>query len=364
MNNIFNLNKQSHLNKPKILKEKIRQRNVMQIKIRQQKIRQQKLRQQILRQQILPLINSQPLLIEDNENNNYKIVNPIHNVNFYNNLNSNINSKKSIIHVLDYSNGFGDYLRGSIFLAQCAKFFDINLKLDVSKHNISNCIENDNKTHNINPQIHSFFYVDDNTYSNKIELILLINNFKKSNNTHLYITTNLNYNINIVTRDIQNFINSRFKFKNFYYGEVKKLFTLTNYNVLHIRCNDDCFDGYFNDISLISKIKNLQLNKNTIVISNNYSLKQKLNKLFGFYFIDSKAVHTANTSNNSNDLYTTIIEYIILSKSSQTYCFSYYKHGSGFSEQCSVLHNIPYTAFFLSANNIIIDSISENNDNI
>ena len=284
-------------------------------------------------------------------------MNPIHNVNFYNNLNSNINSKKTIIHVLDYSNGIGDYLRGSIFLAQCAKFFDVNLKLHVSKHNISDCIENKNETRNIDNQIHVFYYVDDNNYSNKIKLFSLINNFKKSNNTQLYITTNLNYNINIVTKDIQNFINSRFIFKKFYYDEVKKLFTLTNYNVLHIRCNDDYFNCDFNDISLITKIKNLQLNNNTIVISNNYSLKQKLNKLFGFYFIDSKAVHTAKTSNNSNDLYSTIIEYIILSQSSQTYCFSYYKHGSGFSEQCSVLHNIPYTAFFLSANYIVIDNV-------
>jgi hypothetical protein len=88
-------------------------------------------------------------------------------------------------------------------------------------------------------------------------------------------------------------------------------------------------------------------------MSNNYSLKQNLNKLCGFYFIDSKAVHTANASNNLNGLYSTIIDYIILSKSSQTYCFSYYAHGSGFSEQCSVLNNIPYTVFYMNSNNIV-----------
>ena len=170
------------------------------------------------------------------------------------------------------------------------------------------------------------------------------------------------YNINIVTSDIQNYINSCFKFKQFYYDEVNKLFNLTNYNVLHIRCNDDCFNCDFNDISLITKIQILKLNKNTIVISNNYSLKQKLNKLFGFYFINSKAVHTANSSNNLNDLYTTIIEYIVLSKSSRTYCFSYYNHGSGFSEQCSVLNNIPYIIFYIPSNNIVIDNVIENKE--
>jgi hypothetical protein len=279
-------------------------------------------------------------------------VNPKYNVKFYNNLNSNIYSNKTIIHLLDYSNGIGDYLRGSILLAQYAKFFNVNLELDVSKHNISNCIEHTNETHNIDKHIHVFYYSGDDDYSNKIKLFLLINRFKKSKNTKIYITTNLNYNINIVTSDIQNYINSCFKFKNFYYDEVKKLFNLTNYTALHIRCNDECFNCDFNDSSLITKIKMLQLNKNTIVISNNYSLKQKLNNLFGFYFIDKPAVHTATTTNNLNDLYSTIIEYIILSKSLQTYCFSYYKHGSGFSEQCSVLNNIPYTIYYIPSNNV------------
>jgi len=348
MNNIFNLNQQ------KIRLQKIRRHNkILRKKIRQQKIRQQQIKLRQIIYQILPLIQSRPLLLDDNTNN--KIVNPKYNVKFYNNLNSNINSKKTIIHVIPDINGYGDYLRGSIFLAQCAKFFNINLELDVSPHNISNCIENQNKNEmrNINKHIYSFFYDNDNNYSDKFKLLLLINKFKKSKNTKLYIKTNLNYNSNIVTIDIQNYINSCLKFKQIYYDEVNKLFNLTNYNVLHIRCNDDYFDGDFNDQTLITKIIELRLNKNTIVMSNNYSLKQNLNKLFGFYFIDSKAVHTANTSNNLNDLYCTIIDYIILSKSSQTYCFSYYSHGSGFSEQNSVLNNVPYTVYYMNSNNIV-----------
>jgi hypothetical protein len=369
---LFNLNKLQNLNKQQIQQQKTRQQKKQQQKIQQQKIQQQKIQQQIrqqkIRKQIFPLINSQHLLLDHNYNN--KNVNPIYKDKFYNNLNSNINSKKTIIHVLDHSNGFGDYLRGSIFLAQCAKFFNINLELDVSNHTIYNCIENNNETHNINNKIHSFYYSGDDNYTDKIKLVLLINKFKKSNNTKLYITTNLNYNIKILTRDVVNFINSYFKFKNFYYDEVTKLFPLTDYKVLHIRCKDECFDGEFNDETLISKIIELQLNKNTIVISTNYSLKQKLNKLFGFYFIDTKVVHTANTSNNSNDLYSTIIEYIILSKSSQTYCFSYYNHGSGFSEQCSVLNNVPYVVFYIPNKNIVnpdylsLDNNINDNNNI
>jgi hypothetical protein len=162
MNNIFNLNQQ------KIRLQKIRRQNkILRQKIRQQKIRQQQIKLRQIISQILPLIKSRPLLLDDNTNN--KIVNPKYNVKFYNNLNSNINSKKTIIHVLNYSNGYGDYLRGSIFIAQCAKFFNINLELDVSQHNISNYIENKNEMRNINKPIYSFFHTVDNNYSDKYQ---------------------------------------------------------------------------------------------------------------------------------------------------------------------------------------------------
>lgn len=42
---------------------------------------------------------------------------------------------------MDYSNGFGDYLRGSIILAQYAKYYNINFKMDMSKHYISEYLE-------------------------------------------------------------------------------------------------------------------------------------------------------------------------------------------------------------------------------
>ena len=342
MNNIFNYYQQQ------IRRHKIRRQNkILRQKIREQQIRQQQIRLRQIIHQILPLIYSKPIVIDDNNNN--KIVNPKYNIKFYNNLNSNVNSKKTIINVLDYSSGIGDFLRGSIFLAQCAKFFNVNLELYMSNHNIIKCLKNENENENkihINNHNH-YGFSGDNNNSDKFKLLLLINKFKKSKNTKLYITTNLNYNINCVSSDIKNYINSCFKFKQFYYDEINKLFNLQKYNVIHIRCQDDNFDRDFNDNLLISKINNLKLNNNTIVISNNNSLKQKLNKLFGFYFIDSKAVHTANIT-NVNDLYSTIIEYIILSKSLQTYCFSYYRHGSGFSEQCSVLNNVPYTVFYIN----------------
>lgn len=150
------------------------------------------------------------------------------------------------------------------------------------------------------------------------------------------------YNKKHLTNDIKDYINSFFTFKPQYYDTVEELFKLNNYNILHIRCLDRDFNTNFKDKNLLLKIKKIKSTDNTYIMSNNYELKKRLNNTFGFHFIDNKAFHCAKIK-CIEDLESTIIDYIILSKSSNTYCISYYRHGSGFSEHCSALNNIPYT---------------------
>jgi hypothetical protein len=279
-----------------------------------------------------------------------------------NNLNSNVNCNKTIVSVLDYGSGFADYLKGSILLAQYAKHFNINFNMNLYGHNITKYLINwDNgdellSSNQLNKQIHRI-YCKNSNYESK--MYLLIKQFLNSNEPILYITTNLFYNRNLVTEDIKQYINSVVKFKQSYYDQAHKLFNLTNYNVLHIRCTDDNFNTDFKeDTYLLTEILKLQLSPNTIILSNNYSLKKKLNQLFGFYFIDSKSFHTAHTQNDYTELESTVIDYIVMSNSSRTFCFSYYFHGSGFSEQCSVLNAIPYSVVYLPRINMNTNNIN------
>ncbi len=286
-------------------------------------------------QKSLPLKNKTQLRIINYQNNI---------IDLHNNINSNINCNKTIVHVLDNSNGFGDFLRGSFLLAQYAKYFNINFKIDVSRHPISKCFNIETELLSTSDKINLITYNGIN--KNDRILYSLIVEFINSNKENLYITTNLFYNMDLITPDIKDYINSFLTFKQKYYDIAKELFNLEKYNVLHIRCKDDNFNTDFKDNNLLSEIIKLQLSNNTIVMSNNYALKKKINNLFGFYFIDMESHHSGNTTDYTN-LESTIIEYIILSKSSHTYCFSYYEHGSGFSEQCSVLNNISYNVVFL-----------------
>ena len=264
-------------------------------------------------------------------------------------LNSN-QSNKTIEHILDKSNGFGDYLRGSILLAEYAKRYKIQFKMNISKHPLSNYLDKvDTNSHSVETKIELICF---NGGESDDKLISLLDKFINSKEETLYITTNLYYNINLVTRDIKDYINTFFNFKEKYYTMAKELSKMDKYKIIHIRCQDDYFNKDFNSDKLLAEIIKLQFGPDTIVMSNNYSIKRKLNKIFGFHFIDTLAVHTVNVS-DYKDLESTIIDYIILSKSYYTHCFSFYHHGSGFSEQCSILNDIPYKVVYLPYMSIV-----------
>lgn len=276
-----------------------------------------------------------------------KIINPYYcNNNIKRTINDNANCNKTVVCVLthNYPHGFGDYLRGSISIAHYAKYFGINFKLSMNTHLIGKYVINNNENAfqlNEIKNIHG--------HSKYNEVYDIFTEFMKSNENILYITTNLIYSMKLPTQDIKNTINSFLTFKPKYYEMAEQMFNLKKYDVIHIRCSDECFDTKLNTIkinTLFKEIKNLQLSSNTIIMSNNYSLKKLIHETLGFYFIDKKSVHTAKEK-NLNELESTIIEYIILSKSSHTYCFTCYNHGSGFSEHCSVLNNIPYQVTFV-----------------
>ena len=147
-------------------------------------------------------------------------------------LNSN-QSNKTIEHILDKSNGFGDYLRGSILLAEYAKRYKIQFKMNISKHPLSNYLDKvDTNSHSVETKIELICF---NGGESDDKLISLLDKFINSKEETLYITTNLYYNINLVTRDIKDYINTFFNFKEKYYTMAKELSKMDKYKIIHIR---------------------------------------------------------------------------------------------------------------------------------
>jgi hypothetical protein len=127
----------------------------------------------------------------------------------------------------------------------------------------------------------------------------------------------------------------------------KELVHLDVYNIIHIRCPDEFFDKEFHSDRLLKEIAERTWEPNTVILSSNHFIKKEIHNVFGFLYIDNRPVHSGYVLPSSDLLTSTILDYIILSNASTIHCFSYYPHGSGFSEQCAVLHNIPYTMTYL-----------------
>jgi len=280
--------------------------------------------------------------------NPIRIINTNEDIAIYKNINENINYDKTVVSIYGNKYGFGDYIRGSIVIAHYAKYFGIYFKMSMNTHAINKYLnEEEPMQHYSTENIEDYnIYGTKPITSQYYKLYLQFIQFIKSPEKVLYIETNMFYNLKFPSQDIKNLINSRISFKQEYHDMAEKMIDLHNYTVLHIRFDDDYFNldpDNSKIFNLYNEITKLNLPTNTFVMSNNYIIKTKINEEFGFHFIDKIPVHSAVvTELNSNDFDTTIIEYIILSKSIRTYCFTRYSHGSGFSEQCSVLNNIPY----------------------
>ena len=101
-------------------------------------------------------------------------------------LSVNTGKNKTIVHVLDYNNGIGDYLRGSMYLAQLAKQMHVFFKMDISHHAIYKYTDTNIPVSTISDKIQCFLV----SIHSEHHLFTVLNNFINSNDTMIYITTN------------------------------------------------------------------------------------------------------------------------------------------------------------------------------
>ena len=268
-------------------------------------------------------------------------------------------SNKSIIHVYSDSTnqGFGDFLRGSILLAEIAEMYGVNFKIDLSSHSISKYVVNHEASdEDIKEKVVRYFIY--NGLQSEYNLLPFINTFLTSSDSELYIYTNLFYNHYFVTQSVKECIKKFLSFKSEYYEEALKTLSITGlekYSVLHIRCSDNYFDGVFKSPEVLNEISKLKLTKDTIVISNNLSFKKLISEVYGFHYIHTESIHTCKiNSDHGEDLKWTILDMIVLAKASSISCFTFYGHGSGFSEQIAVLWDIPYRVQYIREKSMFI----------
>ena len=248
----------------------------------------------------------------------------------------------NVIFVFNNSSGIGDNIRGLINLLQIKKIINkkINIYIDFSLHVFKNYLLNSlpldmevKKNY-----IHKFLYFDENDHYNEI-INFLLNNTSEN----VYISSNNFPHQENITEDIKQFIKAIFLFNNNFekllYESLNKL--PKNFDVYHYRLGDEVFYNDKNNFySIINSFNNRVKSNDVFLISDSLNLKTKIyeiyknNKVFVFL---NKPQHTQYETNNIED---TIIDFFLVTKAKNIYCYSNYRWVSNFVLWSSYIYDI------------------------
>ena len=248
----------------------------------------------------------------------------------------------NVIFVFNNSPGIGDNIRGLISLLQIQKIINkkINIYVDFSRHSFNNYL-----LHKLpddiqvkNNSINRFMYGDENCHDNDIIHFLL-----KNNNKTVYINSNNFPHQDNITEDIKQFIKNLFVFTNNFENALNNSLNKLpkNYDVYHYRLGDKVFhDDTINFNNIVSSFNDRKKTNDIFLISDSLNLKTKIyeiyknNKVFVFL---NKPQHTQNESNNIEN---TIIDFFLVTKAKNIYCYSNYRWISNFVLWTSYIYDI------------------------
>lgn len=272
------------------------------------------------------------------------------------------------------SQGFGDFLRGSIYLSYLCDILEIKFDIDLNNHPMSSYLSPSSNVYNI-PYSLVKAYVNydaptpDSERKFLKELFLDINNFDGdtfflfNNSIALFEIQNPKFNIIQKARKI---IIPKIKPSDYLINILNnklKMFDLlpNEYAIIHIRCGDYCMNikhnhdsekhiissKHLNDI--ISQIKTYaNKNKKYILIGDSKHFKEQIKKQITFlYHFNNEICHTGYKTNTHKSVVDTLIDFYLMKNSKYIISFSAYGHGSGFSKHCSEIFNIPFKQILL-----------------
>ena len=278
---------------------------------------------------------------------------------------------KKIVNVyqLEYKNvcasGLGDFLRGSICLIQICKNLGLEFDVDFKNHPMSKFIMIDSSNANEQPdnseqlvKYKNIYHFSDLNLLNKTPLEFYKKFIKHLNsvNVDTYYLLNTSFpvwgNLTFMGRT---FMKSKIRPTNVMQQYVD--FTLDkiqlkpkNYNVIHIRTGDDyLIDKQNLDLVMVNKIerllrKNINVNEKYLLVSDNNQLKLYLKRRFPRIVVYFKEITHLAISNDKTyeSVKNTMLDFFLIGQAKTINAISMYGWGSGFSEWCSVIYNIPY----------------------
>jgi hypothetical protein len=304
------------------------------------------------------------------------------NLGYIKNIYKNTKLKKIVnVYQKQYINikgqGFGDFLRGSIYLTYICMVLGLDFDIDIKNHPMSKYLKNDISLYNIDySNIEAFIDYFNNEKYERDFIIKFIQKLNQYNEENLYLFNNFKPLFNIenpefnIIQNARNIIIPKIEPKDFILEMLDNKLGLYNlkrnqYGIIHIRAGDYFMNiqknvdshkhqisvKHINDI-IIFISKYLSKDRKFIVVGDSDKIKNiiscKFNNIINF---NTEITHLGEDENiNENALIETILDFNIMRFSNTIISFTAYTHGSGFSKYCAVLHNIPFNQIVLEPN--------------
>jgi hypothetical protein len=264
--------------------------------------------------------------------------------------------------------GFGDFLRGSIYLTYVCMVLGLDFDIDIKNHPMSMYLKNDISLYNIDySNIEAFIDYYNNIENERKFIINFIQKLNNYNEENLYLFNNFKPSFDIenpkfnIIQKARDLIIPKIEPKDFILELLdNKLNTYklkrNEYGIIHIRGGDYFMNikkvdvnkhqisvKHVNDIiTFISKYCSKE--KKYIVVGDSDKIKKivsnKFNNIINF---ETKITHLGEDDNINNDaLIETILDFNIMRFSNSIISFTAYAHGSGFSKYCSTIYNVPF----------------------
>jgi len=265
--------------------------------------------------------------------------------------------------------GFGDFLQGSIYLTYICKLLNLEFDIDLSNHPMAKHLIDDTNTNNNKIDYNNIMAYIDYYNTNEDELIIqFINKLNKINEEICYVFVNYrlpsyihNQEYNIINH-ARNIIIPKIEPKIYilYILDIKlSQFKLerNKYAVIHIRCGDYFMNIQKNvdsekhqiskkHVNDIIKFIGLYCNKDKkyILIGDSNQIKLIIKQQFSnIIMFDTSITHLGEDENPSDkSLIETLMDFNIMRYSNYIISLSAYGHGSGFSNYCSIVYDIPF----------------------
>ena len=274
---------------------------------------------------------------------------------------------KKIVNVyqLKYKNrvalGLGDFLRGCFCLMQICVILNLKFDIDFNNHPLSKYIINNNAEkvdyENINFFQNNNFSTSTQTFVD--EFINYLNNITEETHYMMCNSFPIIKSISPIGKNIIKFkiVPNKLMQHNILARFEKHNISLKKYGVIHIRCGDEYLidkktqiNTSFIDI-ILKKLKLiLNSNKSYFICSDNNNIKSLIKSKFpNCIYQLTELNHLGETSvKTDNGIMFALLDFYTIGYSNEIISFTKYQHGTGFSQWCSTIFNVPIKKIIIS----------------